>query len=259
VKLSLTSIHRQQQCHVCILSTAAGTIFLIYTVLTTYFVLYAGSGGAIYSANTVSMQSCVFLRNTASLNGGAVFSDVGSRAIMNGCILTNNSAAQSGAAWFGFGSDASMTHNNTLFRDNTASCCYANGYGSKLQTDAGDSSNTCTDTDSGRGGADCCYGTQYTNGNSCEVCLRGADCSILGSSLASQSLTIGFWRASDSTTDVRECWLKSACNGSSSSSSTQSTNTSTGLSIDVMQADNKYCATGYVGPCEYSTTACIAK
>jgi hypothetical protein len=98
----------------------------------------------------------------------------------------------------------------TQITHNSAACCYASGYRSKLRSNA-ISTLTCADTDSGENRGDCCYGIQYSNGQSCEACEVGTDCSIIGTSLATVSLVAGYWRASTASTDVRPCWFADAC------------------------------------------------
>jgi hypothetical protein len=61
---------------------------------------------------------------------------------------------------------------------------------------------------------DCCDGNQYSNGTSCVLCKLGTDCSIVGTTLATQSLLKGYWRASNTSKDVRPCWVPAACTGS---------------------------------------------
>jgi hypothetical protein len=195
-----------------------------------------------------------------------------------------------GGGWFGFGTDPPLQLESTLLKDNTASCCYAIGYGSKLLSNAS-STLTCADADSGENQANCCYGTQYSDGSSCVTCEEGTDCSVIGTSLATQSLVSGYWRASSTSTDVRPCWFADACSGNTNA--TQATygiandctttssysrynssefsngdnilvedsegcgdiaDTSTATS-SITQVDvSTYCASGYRGPCEYYTT-----
>jgi hypothetical protein len=64
----------------------------------------------------------------------------------------------------------------------------------------------------GGGGSNCCYNTQYSNGSSCASCNAGADCSIVGTNIATQVLETGYWRANINTTDIRKCRLPAACN-----------------------------------------------
>jgi hypothetical protein len=70
----------------------------------------------------------------------------------------------------------------------------------------------------GENRGDCCYGNQYSNGISCVTCMAGANCSTIGTSLATQSLVKGYWRASITSTDVRQCWFPEACTSSSNTS-----------------------------------------
>jgi hypothetical protein len=116
-------------------------------------------------------------------------------------------------------------------------------------------------------GTACCYADQYSDGNDCQPCLDGADCSFIGSTLASLKMQPGYWRASNSTTDVRECWLIEACVGTNNRS-TQTTRRTTdtaniGQTDDNLLNDDSsiYCANGYKGPCKYTElytiTSCL--
>jgi hypothetical protein len=113
----------------------------------------------------------------------------------------------------------------------------------------------------GEGGSDCCYNTQYSNGKSCVPCKTGADCSIVGTSIATQVLDVGYWRDSINTTDIRKCWLPAACNNTatvtaiSNNATTLSTfgtsSSSAAILSSVLSSSNPYCSPGYEGPCEY--------
>jgi hypothetical protein len=108
------------------------------------------------------------------------------------------------------------------------------------------------------GGAACCDASQYSDSGSCNSCLRGADCSVIGITLATQPLQPGYRRASNATTDVRECWYAEACARlDATAASTDitvaarriTTNTTAAITID----DSKtYCSAGYKGPCKLS-------
>jgi hypothetical protein len=134
----------------------------------------------------------------------------------------------------------------------------------------------------GENRGDCCYGNQYSNGISCVTCMAGANCSTIGTSLATQSLVKGYWRASFTSTDIRQCWYPKACNSTTSaaaadvpsdctttilpdgitSSSTTSILISDGVGCNdtatasisaasTLQTDaTTYCTEGYKGPCK---------
>jgi hypothetical protein len=135
----------------------------------------------------------------------------------------------------------------------------------------------------GENGSDCCYGNQYSNGESCVTCEAGTDCSVIGTTLATQSLVKGYWRASTASTDVRPCWFANACTGNSSSSAAETDtsrdcttttasnavpsssdssvlisdgsgcNDTTTASISATSAaSTTYCTQGYKGPCTYT-------
>eukprot|EP00953_Heterococcus_sp_UTEX-ZZ885_P008097 4861-Heterococcus_DN1.PRE.2 len=133
--------------------------------------------------------------------------------------------------------------NNTKFIDNESSCCYASGYGYNLLNN-NNATTTCQDTDT-----------------------DGVNCSIIGTSIATQVLDIGYWRASTSTTDVRKCWLPAACNNTATIAAIDSTSNATILSaigtsssssatsssaavVSVLSGSNPYCTPGYKGPCK---------
>jgi hypothetical protein len=114
----------------------------------------------------------------------------------------------------------------------------------------------------GKGGSDCCYNTQYSDGSSCIPCIDGVNCSTIGTNIATQVLDIGCWRASTNTTDVRKCWLPAACNNTATIAAINSTSNATILSttssvsssaavVSVLSGSNPYCTPGYKRPCEY--------
>jgi hypothetical protein len=148
---------------------------------------------------------------------------------------------------------------------------------------------TCADVDSGENRGDCCYTNQYSDGQKCVSCEVGTDCTVLGTSLATQALTAGYWRASSTSTDVRPCWFVDACAGNSDASrsstivsqncsataypsSLSGDTTSSSVSADNILVEDSlgcndtaittrtasigqidvatYCASGYKGPCK---------
>jgi hypothetical protein len=197
-------------------------------------------------AGVVSLTACELIGNLAGMNGGAVYTDAGAFINMSATGFIENVAVQSGAAWFGFGSQAVYIDSTTKFDNNTASCCYASGYGSAL---LGSTSATCTDTDTGEGASDCCNDEQYSNGVQCVPCLEGADCSVVGSTLASQALVPGYWRLSTNTTDVRKCWVPEACVGNNEGTDSGFIGPVTSALTSV-KMERSYCAPGYQGPCK---------
>jgi hypothetical protein len=108
-------------------------------------------------------------------------------------------------------------------------------------------------------GTSCCYADQYSDGKDCQSCLDGANCSFVGSTLATLQLEPGDWRASLDTTDARECWLAEACVGINNLSTTTNVTAATRRTTDTANIgqDNSndvsdiYCAAGYKGPCKY--------
>jgi len=77
----------------------------------------SGSGGAYYSNSNSSsnMQRCVFNRNKASVNGGAIFTNMAA-PMMDSCILDSNSATLAGGAIYRQG--ISTTLKNSMFTSN---------------------------------------------------------------------------------------------------------------------------------------------
>jgi hypothetical protein len=127
-----------------------------------------------------------------------------------------------GGAWFGFGIDSDVAHETTLITNNRAACCFASGYGAQLPSNT---TLTCADTDSGENRGNCCYNNQYSNGTNCVTCQQGTNCSAVGTSLATQSLVKGYWRASTTSTDVRPCWFAKACTGNNSTTAAAAADT----------------------------------
>jgi hypothetical protein len=109
------------------------------------------------------------------------------------------------------------------------------------------------------GGKTCCFADQYSDNKNCQSCMDGADCSFVGSTLASIQLEPGYWRASGNTTDVRECWLAEACVGTNNLSTLTNVTAATRRTTDTAAIDHAnssdfgdiYCAAGYKGPCKY--------
>jgi hypothetical protein len=123
----------------------------------------------------------------------------------------------------------------------------------------------CHYTVIGEGGSDCCFNAQYSNGSSCIPCKAGADCSIVGTNIATQVLQAGYWRASTNSTDIRKCWLPAACNRTATTNTTttaiattavlstvggSSSSSSSAAIISALTVTDPYCTTGYKGPCK---------
>jgi hypothetical protein len=62
-------------------------------------------------------------------------------------ITTGNIAQQSGGAFLG--PTSLLQLDTTIITNNSAGCCYASGYGSKLRNNSTLNSMTCADIDSG--------------------------------------------------------------------------------------------------------------
>jgi predicted outer membrane repeat protein len=212
---------------------------VIYLYNTTLIGNTAATGGGVSTASTLTLESSTFIGNVVKFNGGAAFSDIGSIVNITNSRFHNNSAAQAGAAWFAFGTDKPTMINNT-FTNSTAKCCYASGYGSKLDVRSGTA--TCSDTDSGSGEANCCANDQYSDGTTCLRCLERGNCSVVGSTLKTQALKAGNWRGSNSTADIRPCLYEPACIGGSEL-----------MMLNGIRDDKSYCSEGYQGPCKYNS------
>eukprot|EP00953_Heterococcus_sp_UTEX-ZZ885_P028221 15059-Heterococcus_DN1.PRE.2 len=233
----------------------AGDIFSDNVEISVFDTLFSlnqcrGSGGALHFRTPTSMTNCTLTANTALVNGGAVFADIGGFATMSNCTCSNNTAV-SGGCWFGVGVGSSIDLQNTTFGSNSATCCYSNGYGYALSSSASLSAvQTCTDTDSitGESSATCCSQLEYSTGSSCEACLEGADCSALGSTLQTQKLLPGFWRSSTNTTDIRPCWYEPACSGSGSNVTDSVVAARKLVSSSEHRSADRYCSPGYTGP-----------
>eukprot|EP00953_Heterococcus_sp_UTEX-ZZ885_P035939 18536-Heterococcus_DN1.PRE.5 len=245
-----------------------------------------GNGGAIQTAGELKLESCNLISNSG-LSGGAIYTDNTANIGMKNCVLTHNTAQQSacverdpkimratavavatlnpnievavtGGAWFGFGTEPDIALETTLITNSSAACCFASGYGAQLPSNT---TLTCSDTDSGENRGDCCYNSQYSDGTRCVTCKVGTDCSVVGTSLATQSLVHGYWRAATTSTDVRPCWFADACTGNrneNSSNSTSGADTTTTSTSSIVRGitqvdDATYCAQGYKGPCEHYT------
>jgi predicted outer membrane repeat protein len=110
-----------------------------------------GNGGCLYTTGMLQCDNCTVTGNEAVFNGAALYTDFGSQLniTFSNSQITDNTAQQSGGAWFEFGSDLQVfnVNGNTEILNNKAGCCYAAGYGSKLQSGA---STKCSDTDTGK-------------------------------------------------------------------------------------------------------------
>jgi predicted outer membrane repeat protein len=82
-------------------------------------------GGVIYSSPDASLKltNCQLSNNSAGLEGGGIYASSHSSLILTNCILSNNSAAGDGGGIFFGGSDYSTltsTLTNCLFKNNSA-------------------------------------------------------------------------------------------------------------------------------------------
>ena len=171
--------------------------------------------------------------------GGAVYCEQGGTVSITNSTLANNTAQQAGGAVFG--AELSIpTVTRSFFSQNSASCCFAQGYGCSAAWES--TANACTDVDSGTAlTAECCTVGSYTDGARCVACDSSAfDCTALGISALSVPLQPGLWRADLQTLHIYECWNKAACIGGRA-----------------LHSVTDYCAEGYKGPCKYSLLACI--
>jgi hypothetical protein len=169
--------------------------------------------------------------------GGAVYCEHGGTVSIINSTLDSNIALQAGGAIFG--AELSIpTVTASIFSQNSASCCFAQGYGCSVAWES--TGNACTDVDSGTAlTAECCTVGSYTDGVQCVACDSSQfDCTELGVSTASIALQQGLWRPTLQSATVYQCWNADACTG--------------GRGVQSVQ---DYCATGYEGPCELQLSA----
>jgi hypothetical protein len=128
---------------------AIGTAMVMFDTLCSDNTCH-GNGGCCHTGGSFECDNCTLSGNQAVFSGAGIYTDFGATTTFNNSLLKNNTAKQSGGAWFGIGAEQQLVHNEaTKFVDNTAGCCYASGYGSTLQSNAASASMTCSDTDTG--------------------------------------------------------------------------------------------------------------
>ncbi len=71
----------------------------------------AGSGGAISNEGTVNIARSLFVNNSATAEGGAIYLSAGSSAVLTNSTLTSNSAANGGAV---YATGSLLSVNNTI-------------------------------------------------------------------------------------------------------------------------------------------------
>jgi predicted outer membrane repeat protein len=106
------------------------------------------SGAAIYSANNLSVVNCTFANHTATVDGGAVYSAIGSTTFIRSSTFSSGTAA-SGAAVY---SQSVMTIDSSAFNANTAKTAGGSVYcdACTLTTHSSTfSNNNCTNGDGG--------------------------------------------------------------------------------------------------------------
>jgi hypothetical protein len=109
-----------------------------------------GNGGCFHTNGYLQCTDSIISGNKAALGGG-IYADFGALPNIDNSTITDNTALQSGGAWFGFGADqqAFQTDDFAIITNNNAACCYASGYGSALQSNSTSTGRTCADLDSG--------------------------------------------------------------------------------------------------------------
>jgi predicted outer membrane repeat protein len=164
----------------------------------------ARNGGAVWSSGTVTTAACTYSSNSASNNGGAVYTSVGRvTLIITDTSFTDNTAVNSGAAVFQFGTQWPLTAIATSvnFYNNSAGCCHATGYGSSSEwlstrvvsnsssSSARTTAHTCSDYDTGTG-SQCCVLGEYSDGASCIRCttLEDFSCTQVGATIGKCTL-----------------------------------------------------------------------
>jgi predicted outer membrane repeat protein len=205
-----------------------------------------GAGGAIVSNSNCSIDNCTFTHNACNQYGGAILSGQDASLTISNSIMTSNTALFAGGAVFTLSTTSTsqalqIIGNTVQFSNNTASCCYANNglNSSAVQyTLAGTSETTCLDVDGNTGiSNECCLEGYYSNGEKCQLCTDELTCSdTIGATTSTLSLAAGLWRTSTDTLTVYSCLNSNACSGGIALTST-----------------DDYCATGYKGPCKYTS------
>jgi hypothetical protein len=109
-----------------------------------------GNGGCFHTTGQLDCRNSTISGNKAALGGGLYIDFKASPYITNSHI-TDNTAEQSGGAWFGADRLANlMTDDLSIVTNNNAACCYVSGYGSTLHSNSTSTmSRTCADVDSG--------------------------------------------------------------------------------------------------------------
>jgi Periplasmic copper-binding protein (NosD) len=93
-----------------------------------------GNGACAYVTGYMALyNNSIISGNRATLNGAGIYTDFGATVMLTDSVITGNTAQQSGGAFFGFTSQSLLQENTTTITNNSAGCCYASGYGSKLK------------------------------------------------------------------------------------------------------------------------------
>eukprot|EP00611_Tribonema_gayanum_P032445 TRINITY_DN969_c0_g3_i3.p1 TRINITY_DN969_c0_g3~~TRINITY_DN969_c0_g3_i3.p1 ORF type:complete len:1006 (+),score=214.17 TRINITY_DN969_c0_g3_i3:240-3257(+) len=199
-------------------------------------------GGALYvaSAAASAVVSTSTFMNNASPNGGAVLIDTDDtmRLAFDKCGFSANSATSGGGGGvLQLGDKVTVDLATSTFADNTAKCCYA----AQPQTvvDAG-----CSDVTAGFSiSTQCCTTGEYvaldeaTDRYSCTLCdPETMTCTGAAVSIRDLPLQSGYWRASFTTSDIKECYNDDACIGQAPPAA--------GAKATV----DGYCASAYQGP-----------
>jgi hypothetical protein len=189
----------------------------------------AGAGVYMSPNGRLYMDNCVVDSNHAK-DGAGIRAAVNTTVVINNSVISNNVAAQSGGGLFQSSSTAfGAVITDTVFSNNSATCCYAAGYGITSST----TGTTCSDTDSGDD-RNCCIVGEYASGKQCVACTGEFKCDRLGISTATLPLSSRYWRESTAAATARLCWNADACVGGVASSG----------------STDEYCAAGYKGPCK---------
>jgi hypothetical protein len=206
--------------------TVANTVFTANSVDNGY-------GGVISTNSNSSFTNCSFDRNTAGYGGAIEY-------LAPAIITAINSSFSSNRAAFA----GAIVHSNTLaapavlsdntYDNNTAYCCYAKEFTSHPRAVG----TTCIDIDYRVNIlSECCPAGTFSNGEKCQLCTDELTCSnTTGATTSTLSLAAGLWRTSTDTLTVYSCLNSDACSGGIALTST-----------------DDYCATGYKGPCKYTS------
>ncbi|CAM9844184.1 unnamed protein product [Scytosiphon promiscuus] len=193
-------------------------------------------GGAIFSVAGFDMiQGSQFVGNRADGSGGALV-QAGVTQEITDTLFEANGAGNEGPAVLSLGL---LSHMSGVTFDNNAFFCEEGMFSSEIEV-RNDSSSTAEDTCRfervcSRCASKC--GSALQSGAvvvgvgslpTCDVVPEGSQTTTRGGTLETLEILPGFYRSSENSTDIRECFYEGACQGG--------------------QIPGEYCAKGYGGP-----------